>query len=52
MTGQLDAAPAGLDTASARLRWGFEEAPVPAPVQAAVAAAYAALGEGPVAVRS
>ena len=52
VTGQLDTAPAGLDTASARLRRGFEEAPVPAPVQAAVAAAYAALGEGPVAVRS
>jgi len=52
VTSRPDTDPAGIDAASATLRRGFEDAPIAAPLRAALVAAYDELGEGPVAVRS
>jgi rifampicin phosphotransferase len=49
---QMGDGPGAVDAASERLRGAFEAAAIPAWLDAAIAAAYSALGEGPVAVRS
>jgi len=49
---QLDGRSDGVDATSERLRRAFEGAQIPAWLRAEIAAAYSALGEGPVAVRS